>query len=185
MDPERRYKLTIAAGGTLMAVAAIGLFHKLRRPTRIALIGDSLGVGLGPMLKKLWAPTPFRYEAYVGTTPAQWATHASACGQCGSWLASWQPSLTLIVLGTNDMGGTPNPAYYQSIVASVKATGSDAAWVEPPNMPKSALTAVRQTIESLDCIVVPAATIPIGSDEVHPTYAGYQQWAQFIVSALT
>jgi hypothetical protein len=150
------------------------------RPMRLAMIGDSLAVGLGPQIQKLAdkAGIPFKYEGHVGTTPKQWATHAPDCGQCGDWLASFEPTHVLVVLGTNDIGySKPPPSYYATIRDRIVALGATVVWVDPPSMPNDRLAAVRATIAALGVPVIPPAQIAISSDNIHPTSSGYVDWA--------
>lgn len=172
----------IAGGISLAAVAAL-LFWPKRRA--VALVGDSLAVGLGPPMGKLAAAdgVPFQYQAVGGTTPAQWAAQASACGPCGRWLAGFRPSVILVVLGTNDIGyGVPPAAPYRELVARWGAIGQ-VVWVEPPMMPGDRLAAVRATIASLGVPILPATEgLSFASDNIHPT--NYPSWAKTLWSQL-
>jgi len=143
-------------------------------PRRVALIGDSYTVGLGPELAKLIPD--FRYEGFVGTRTDQWASHAQACGHCGDWLAAFKPSVVLVSLGTND-GASPNPANYQAIVRTIHGIGARVVWIEPPTAVK--VPAVRAVIASLGVPTVPAPTLPMASDGLHPK--SYSSWAAEIV----
>ena len=96
---ERRFpwRGALTAGG--ITLSALGLVTLLtRRETtrrtpqhkpvgRVALIGDSYAVGLGPELAKL-LPN-FKYEGHVGTNTRQWAAHSKNCGECGDWLTAF------------------------------------------------------------------------------------------------
>lgn len=186
MTPGARTVATVAslALGTLLGLALAS--RRTPRPRRIALIGDSLAVGLGPALEALAARdlVPFRYHGAVGTTPKQWATGAPACGACTRWLAGFAPTDTLVVLGTNDLGAEPDPSWYEGVREEVLRTGSACTWVQPPEMPAHSLAAVRATINATGCAVIPAARVPMGPDGVHPTPAGFQQWAWKIWGAV-
>jgi lysophospholipase L1-like esterase len=173
----------IAFGGA--AVAGIGALVLANRrtdglapPKRVALIGDSYAVGLGPELAKL-LPT-FKYEGHVGTTTGAWAAHASSCGQCGDWLPAFKPDLVLVSLGVND-GVSPNPTNYQTIVRALHGLGARVVWIEPPaavNAP-----AVRAVIASLGVQTIPATQAPLAADRLHP--ADYQTWANDIAQVVT
>jgi hypothetical protein len=177
-----------AAGFTLLAVLlkrSSAAPAPARGPSRIALIGDSFAVGLGPPLQHLYAPpTLFQYEGETGTTPKQWAT-ATGCGPCGSWLPAWQPTIVLVSLGMNDYANPhPDAAYYQTIAEGIASLGATCVWLEPPSVPKSPLTAVRAIIESLGVPVIKApAGLPIGADGVHPV--SYAPWAAAIAQQVT
>jgi lysophospholipase L1-like esterase len=147
-------------------------------PKRVALIGDSYAAGLGPELAKLF-PT-FRYSGVVGTNTSQWANHSKACGTCGDWLTAYKPDVVLVSLGTND-GATPNTANYQRIVQGLQKIGARVVWIEPPlgvNAP-----AVRTAIASLGVPTVPATTVPLAADGLHPR--SYSQWAHDVAAAVT
>ena len=174
----------LTAGG--LALGVIGLILRnadrsapklVPAPKRVALIGDSYAVGLGPELAKLLSV--FKYEGHVGTNTGQWAAHSSACGQCGDWLTAFKPDLTLVSLGVND-GTTPNAANYQAIVRALHGIGGRVLWIEPPaavNTP-----AVRSVIASLGVSTVPATRTPLGADGLHPR--SYAPWALEVAQAV-
>lgn len=181
----------IVAGGVLGFLGIAALFFAtssnkkaiITKDSRVALIGDSLAVGLGPELAKIAAANgvAFQHEGHSGTTPKQWAEHAAACGQCGDWLKTFSPTIVLVELGTNDLGlATPNVSYYQTIRDGIRSLGARVVWVMPNKMSRSELAAVRQTIGSLGVDVVPMAEVPISQDGVHPTSIGFNVWAQKI-----
>lgn len=146
-------------------------------PQRVALIGDSYAVGLGPELSKLF-PT-FKYEGHVGNSSAQWASHSPACGTCGDWLITFKPDVVLVSLGVND-GATPNLRNYNDIVSALHGIGARVVWIEPPagvNTP-----VVRGVISSLGVPTVPATMTPLASDGLHPK--NYGPWAQEIAQAV-
>lgn len=174
---------TIAFGGIVAAaIGAVVLASRrskapLPAPQRVALIGDSYAVGLGPELAKLLSI--FKFEGHVGTNTGQWAAHAAACGQCGDWLAAFKPTLVLVSLGVND-GASPNSTNYRSIVRGLQSLGARVVWLQPPagvNTP-----AVRATINALGVPVVPAPTTPLAADGLHPR--SYGDWAAQIATAV-
>src|SRR5258706_14040990 len=97
---------TVAAiGGGFAALGLVALVKRSgsREPPpnpRVALIGDSYAVGLGPELAKRLPD--FQFEGHVGTTTAQWATRAPACGRRGAGVLASRPALVLVALGVND-----------------------------------------------------------------------------------
>lgn len=142
---------------------------------RVALIGDSYAVGLGPELEKLIPE--FRYEGHVGTNTWQWA-HGVDCGQCGAWLAAFRPQVVLVSLGVND-GTAPNLANYQAIVQRIHGLGARVVWIEPPaRVP----TPSRSVIASLGVRTVPPTTTPLAADRLHP--ASYGPWAQEVAQVV-
>jgi hypothetical protein len=173
----------VALGGA--AVVAIGAIVTSSRraraaapaPQRVALIGDSYAVGLGPELAKLFPI--FKYEGHVGTNTAQWASHSSVCGTCGDWLTTFRPDLVFVSLGVND-GAAPNLANYQTIARSLRGIGSNVVWIEPPasvNTP-----AVRAAIATLGVRTVPATRSPLAADGLHPR--SYAPWAREVTATL-
>lgn len=176
----------VAIGGA--AVVAVGVVAMSRRssaapmitsPQRVALIGDSYAVGLGPELAKL-IPN-FKFEGHVGTNTAQWANHTAACGSCGDWLTAFKPNLVLVSLGVND-GATPNITNYQRIVQGLNGLGAQVAWIEPP---AAVRTQSRNVIDSLGGLSmrVAGAQTPLAADGLHPQ--SYGPWARAIAEAVT
>jgi len=175
---------TIAVGSVIATgIGAVALASRRKTgptpPKRVALIGDSYAVGLGPWLQKI-LPT-FKFDATSGSNTSQWVSHALKCGACGDWLTTFKPDTVLVSLGVND-GATPNLANYQTLVRSLHGIGARVAWIEPPaavNTP-----AVRAVIASLGVQTVPAPTLPM-ANSLHPTVAGYGQWAQEIAQVVS
>lgn len=171
----------IAIGGAVLGgIGALVLVTRRSFPTpprRVALIGDSYAVGLGPELAKLFPE--FKFSGVVGTNTSQWAHHSSACGSCGDWITAFAPAVVLVSLGVND-GTAPNPANYQTIVRGLHGIGARVVWIEPPagvNAP-----AVRAAIASLGVSTVPATTAPLAADGLHPQ--SYVSWAQEIAEVV-
>jgi lysophospholipase L1-like esterase len=167
----------VLAGAAAIGVAGVAALVASKRgaaqPTarRVALIGDSYAVGLGPQLAKLLPD--FQYEGHVGTSTSQWVNHAAACGACGDWLAAFKPDVTLVSLGVND-GAKPDPANYQAIARALHGVGSRVVWVEPPASVSA--PGVRVAIAALGVPVVVAPDVPMAPDGLHP--ASYARWAE-------
>ncbi len=164
----------IAIGSAVLGT--VGVVALVRRggstaPKRVALIGDSYAVGLGPELEKL-LPV-FRAEGHQGTRTDQWARH-TGCGSCGDWLTAFKPDVVLVSLGEND-GATPNPANYQTIVRGLHGIGARVVWLEPP-----VDSPARSIISSLGVQTIKAP--PMSLDGIHPK--NYAPWAQKIAEAL-
>jgi lysophospholipase L1-like esterase len=172
----------VAIGGTVAGgIGALVLATRSSGPTppkRVALIGDSYAVGLGPELAKLFPD--FRYEGVVGTNSSQWANHSAACGTCGDWITTFKPDIALVALGVND-GTTPNPTNYQTIVKGLHGLGARVIWIEPPDGVRN--DAVRKIIDSLGVQEV-HTQVPLGADGLHPSGVGYKTWAQEISTAV-
>ena len=175
----------VAAGGVALGVAgAAALIASSKKkaalpPTsrRVALIGDSYAVGLGPDLAKL-IPN-FQFEGHVGTSTSQWANRSPACGQCGDWLTAFKPDVALVSLGVND-GPSPNVADYQTLVRALHGIGARVVWVAPPAGVSA--PAARAVIASLGVPTVPAQNLTMAADGLHP--ASYAGWAASIASSL-
>lgn len=171
------------AVGTLTVIMLTTRRASARSPIttnrRVALIGDSYAVGLGPELQKLLPD--FQYSGTVGTTTSQWASKAPACGSCGDWLRLFRPGIVLVSLGVND--GSPNSANYQALVRQLHGLGARVIWIEPPaGVTTASIGAVRSIIESLGVPMVPATTAPLASDGVHPQ--NYAPWAAEIARSV-
>jgi len=193
------WKLITATGA---ALGVVGLVSLVRRPAaaksgrrRIALIGDSYAVGLGPELAKQLG-SDFQYEGHSGISSGAWANRiASQCSQsrgagfdhgqgCGDWLAGFQPDIVLVSLGVND-GIAPNPANYQAIVRALQGIGAQVVWIEPPADVDVPTERVRQIIQSLGVTTVPATATALRAEangaHVHP--ASYSPWSAEIAQA--
>lgn len=173
-----------AVGSLGLSLATLLYVLRKKSPTRIALIGDSLAVGLGPQLAKLAKAgnVPFQYESHVGSTCATWIANPS----WGAWVPAFAPTAVFVELGTNDLGYSPAPpvAPYTSIVNEF-GQYAQVIWIDPPIMPNDRLAGVRSVIASLGVPVVPAATgLAFSSDNIHPIASSYAAWAKFIMSAL-
>jgi lysophospholipase L1-like esterase len=176
----------IAAGGFTLGVAGVvasvaGRAEAAKIQTqkrRVALIGDSYAVGLGPELAKLLPG--LRSEGHVGTSSAEWANHGTRCVNCGDWLTAYQPEITLVALGVND-GNAPNSANYHTIISALHGIGSKVVWIEPPAGVRAPV--LRAVIGSLGVQVVPGANVPLAADGIHPS--SYKPWARDIARAIS
>jgi hypothetical protein len=165
----------LALGAIGVATASVARQRSEQRTVlaarRIALIGDSYAVGLGPELAKL-LPN-FTYTGQVGAPTSRWASWLPG------WLTTYQPTLTLVALGVND-GNAPNGANYHAVVSALHGIGSRVVWIEPPAGVSAPL--VRAAIESLGVEVVPGANVPLAVDGLHP--ANYGTWAAIVAKAV-
>lgn len=173
----------VAAGLGLVGVGAFIYSRLTRKPEplgRLALIGDSYAVGLGPELAKLLDGfyEGFKYEGHVGASTHEWAARVLN-GQWGTEIAAFKPKTVLVSLGVND-GSAPNADIYRSFVAMIQASGARVIWIEPP---AAVNTASRAVIASLGVQTIPATTTPLAADGLHP--ASYVPWAYEIAGAIT
>lgn len=173
------WKAIAVGGAALGGIGVLALVIRRPKPSakRVALIGDSYAVGLGPELQKLLPDS--RGEGHVGNSTVQWATHSAACGPCGDWLRAFKPDIVFVSLGVND-GQAPNPTNYQTIVRSLHGIGARVIWIEPPAGVRS--DAVRKIIASLGVPTIPATTTPLAADGLHPL--SYSQWARDIAQSI-
>jgi hypothetical protein len=168
-------------GGAVVSAAAIAWIAWPRatgKPRRVALIGNSLAVGLTAPMRALAQRqnVPFQAEGHVGSTVAQWLSTPS----WGAWVASFAPSVTLIELGTNDyLNTSPSLAQYKQLAAKFP----NAVWIMPPDEPKAPMPAVRAVIQQVGVPIIAEATgLTYAADGIHPS--NYAMWAQFIWSRL-
>lgn len=173
---QRRFPWRGVLTATGITLLGIRLFRRDRetppKPAleRIALIGDSYAVGLGPELEKFFPN--LRYEGHVGTSTWEWATrNRKECGQCGDWLPAFRPQIVLVSLGVND-GNAPKSANYQTIVRGLHGLDAKVVWIQPP---AAVRTPAHAMIDSLGVRTVPATTTPLSADRLHPV--SYAPWA--------
>lgn len=150
--------------------------------SKTLLIGDSLGVGLGPQFKKLakaagYVPT---VHAVGGSTTLQWL----------SWikrdLKVHKPSLVIVSLGTNDSALhieeiRKNSSVYAHLVSEIEAIGAMTVWIGPPKLHRrlSHADEVRDIIKN--AIESPyyesqKLDFPQTADMIHSTQRGYEIW---------
>lgn len=207
----------IYAGIAAATATAVGLVEILGAPTlrpgdRILLIGDSLAVGLGTPLGALArdAGLAFQTLATVGTRIDQWGSSGTYGDALSVALASFQPTIVLISLGTNDAYMRPSTGedigarqapFMDALLTKIEAARPRAVvWIAPPTLPPAAvsLAPVRALIQSEREIGLPPKirprvaifpsqrlTLPRGPDGIHPVTSGYAGWAGAIWQWLT
>lgn len=190
--------------GGLLLVAGLGMFRLLNGPRikkgmRVLLIGDSLAVGTAPhfatMAKE--AGVDFKSLAIVGTRIDQWA----ASPELKSLLASFEPDLILVSLGTNDsfMQGADITSRQQAQLEKLLALLTSFSrskdyglgpehivWIGPPTLPNPPSPGIPKMIQdSSGSALAPRyyyfhserLDLPRGPDKIHPTARGYAGWA--------
>lgn len=168
------------AAALLVAAAALLLYDQAKKAPsfqlgdRVALFGDSLAQGLRPPLSGLASHSGVKLVADVqqGTRLDQWVTRGPAMAQ-GSRYA-------LISLGTNDAVGNAQhrakaATYAKAISDALKASGVQPIWILPPPM-KFPTEEIKEAIKSTGDVTLESADYP-RYDGIHPTPAGFQQWA--------
>lgn len=182
-------KAWIYAGlGLAAGVSAVGLVRVLTAPrirpgrSRLFVVGDSMAVGLTPHLKALSQESKVAIESLAkqGTRIDQWA-HSKVLQDK---LTKFQPTLILVVLGTNDeylgQGAAERQApYLKDLLKNLERTGADVVWVGPPALSRSSGIAELVRSQVPDSRYFPSETlqIPRGPDQLHPTARGYAGWA--------
>lgn len=160
--------------GLVLGVAAALVRAKSTEPKarRVALIGDSYAVGLGPELQKLLPD--FKFEGRVGVGTRSYVVP--------SWIGAFKPTLMLVSLGVND-GTDPQRNNYVEILRQLYAAGiSNVVWIEPPTGTRFT-PRLHNLLATLGVRVIPAVTTPLKTDQIHPK--SYAPWAQAIARAVT
>ena len=180
----------------LLAAAGVGLVRALKHKPRIVpgqsrmlLIGDSLAVGLTTPMKAIAADqrVVFGAAAEQGTRIDQWGKPGTKqANALDAALASVQPTLVLVSLGTNDeyMMGSPverQAPHMKALIEKLTRGGAEVFWIGPPTLPKKGTNGIRALLTSavqsdhfFDSQPLP---IPRGPDNLHPTARGYAGWA--------
>lgn len=166
--------------------------------------------GLDPHMKALAsdAKLPYFAATVVGSRIDQWA----ASQKLTQYLETFQPTLVLIVLGTNDayMSGDvwakqspkmeelllklrsfPNK-YVNDAPGEHYSAGAELVWIGPPSLPVKHL-GMTLNVPFLEALADSAPhyfdsedlDIPRGPDGLHPTASGFAGWAGRIWSALS
>lgn len=195
---DRRWILGgLAVAGGIGLVRLLTAHPKIRDDTRLLLIGDSLAVGLGPHMKQMAAEVrvPYVGKGVTGSTIQQWAKSDNL----RRTLESFQPTLVLVSLGTNDAYGFTAQqvmAPTMALVQLLRATGAEVVWIGAPLLPERASGQPLSTA-TLAMIETKAddegayffdsdpLQIPRGPDGLHPTVGGYAGWAGAIWHRLT
>lgn len=157
--------------------------------SRILLVGDSLAVGLGPPLRELALAAGLELEVHgqQSTRIDQWA----GAPLLRARLDAFQPSLTLVCLGTNDMrqraARETKRRQIGELVDVVAEGGGDLAWIGPPSMPfpdAGIRTVLREELGARGVALFDSAplTIERADDGIHATRAGYWLWAEQIAA---
>lgn len=188
----------------LALVAGIGMVRllggpRIKKGMRVLLIGDSLAVGMAPHFSALAkeAGVDFKSLAIVGTRIDQWAASADL----KILLASFQPDLILVSLGTNDSFMQGSAIIEQQKAQLEKLLGvltqwsrsSDyglgpeyVVWIGPPTLPNPPSPGISQMVQDgAGSALAPRyyyfhserLQLPRGPDGIHPIVRGYAGWA--------
>lgn len=178
----------MVAGGVGLAALATRR-PKITEASRVLLFGDSLAAGLTTPMSQLAAETGATYvgKGISGTRIDQWDDSP----WLDETLASFEPTIILISLGTNDeatsAGAVDRQApHLDALLEKLHASGADIVWVGPPALPFP-----RQGVSDMIRANVPfyfdseQLDIPRSPDGLHPNAAGYAGWAGAIWQWLT
>lgn len=150
------------------------------------LIGDSLGVGLGPPLAAELAPAPLTVKAYISATARDWATGKYA-SELKSALAA-HPDLVLLSLGTNDTVPPGKelslelPENFKKLADLVRAGGGKPVFLAL-SLPWSNQR-IFEAAQLAGAHLVETEGVTRQPDGIHPTGAGYKTWAKVLASEL-
>lgn len=156
------------------------------------LVGDSLAAGLAVPLRDRFRASggDLASRSANGSTIDHWS-QGSALSEA---LTQTQPATTLVSLGTNDLAAKPadhKRPIIEAITARIRAAGSAVVWILPPRMPLPDRGGLRALLAlELARLAVPAfdsesLDLPRGPDGIHPTPAGFAQWAAHIAQWMT
>lgn len=150
-----------------------------------SVIGDSLGVGLAPALRKLLGSVDG--AAINGTRIDTWEELGKRQNIGGN------APVVLVSLGTNDIASGVMPprvrALVPHLVHEVRMGNSKVGWIGPPTLPwagtelRAALASelASQNVPLFDSTRIAFERAP---DRIHATAAGYATWAQAIAAWL-
>ena len=174
----------------LSVAAAVGLVRALRGPriepgkTRLLLVGDSLAVGLAPPMRAIAKDQSVVFDSIAkeGTRIDQWASSAAL----GDKIVSFQPSLALVSLGTNDEylegdgAAERQRGYLRQLLQRFADARVPVVWIGPPKLPRptnGVVAMIRSEVPGTNYFPSQLLEIPRGPDQIHPTARGYAGWA--------
>jgi lysophospholipase L1-like esterase len=187
------YAGLIVAGG--IGVAKVVARPLIKRGGRLLLVGDSLSVGLAPPLKALAveAGVDWAYVGETGTRIDQWAGNSAQGGKLNALLASFQPTLVLVCLGTNDEALKKYNAstdvlakqrpYVEQLLEKIRAAGADVAWIGPPTLAfqiPEFRAWLKAKMGGRHWFPSDKYDIPRQPDGIHATVKGYAGWSGLI-----
>lgn len=181
------------AAGVGVAYVVSSRHPKLLADSRILLIGDSLALGLAPHLRALAeeAGLPFRAVAQKGTAIRDWGgiIETTASQRLQEALSTFQPTLVLVSLGTNDELFEPAVVVAeQDDLAALfeRLDDYEVAWIGVPTLPVQTAGAARM-IRDTGVPYFPSERLELrrAPDGLHPTVGGYAAWAGALWSWLT
>jgi len=157
----------LAAGVAFLLLGSVA-----GRPGGIVVVGDSLGLGVGPAMKRLGVQN-VRVLAIKGTRASWWAEGTR-------WEEALRGARTAVVsLGSNDIAGKKSPwSTLQALDTRARKLGVRVLWLVPSTDLWSDQTAV---VPGEAISLVGAEQAP---DGVHLTARGYAHAAQLVQNRL-
>lgn len=187
-------RMWVYAGLALAGVGVARLLSrggpKVTKESRVLVLGDSLAVGLGPLIRVLGRDEGITVDhlAKSGSRAQEWAQSPALALKLGQY----RPTLVLVSLGTNDTYAgnaiqTQLP-WAQRLAKLLRDAGAEVAWIGPPALPNphGGMRADEAYLRALrGGGVVPdpayfhseAMEIPRAPDNLHPSVRGYAGWA--------
>lgn len=177
---------TVVVGGAL-----VWLFWPQKtdagKPLRsVALVGDSLGVGLGPPLAEELRPASLVTRAHVSATARDWATGKYA-SELKTLLAG-KPELVLFSLGTNDTVPPGKelslelPQNFKTLADLVREGGGVPVFLSL-SLPWSTQR-IEEAAKLAGARLLESAGVSRQTDGIHPTGTGYATWAKLVAANL-
>jgi len=169
-----------------LASGAPGCVPQVQPGQTIALLGDSLAVGLTAPLRALAkeAGVTLVADAEVGARVDPWLNPTRLGG-----LLAYNPSVVVISLGTNDTYTNRSPeelrARFEKLVNMLQASGRPILWVLPPALPKEDRASPQILTLGIPTFDTKSLTLQRSPDGIHMTGKGYAAWAAAVWAALT
>jgi len=172
-------------------MAILGGPPKVKKGSRVFLVGDSLAEGLSRPLSAFARDSGVAFEtmARSGTRIDQWANNEDLFRK----LRAFRPTHILVSLGTNDEylkldAGKRQAPYLETLLERLRRI-APVVWIGPPKLPKAAsngaIPLILREVPSSHYFPSQELMIPQGGDKLHPTVVGYALWAGHIWRRLT
>lgn len=180
MDARLIWLLVIGGAFALFGLTAAGK----RRPARVLLVGDSLGVGLAsPLRAELKKKGTECSSSVRGSTIARYWL-----GRVPELLRQHRPTVVLFSLGANDcrLEESRACADFRRLSGDLAALAAHAGarpvflvpgWLAWAETIRERLTVDAEALEA-------ARPVELQPDHIHPTAAGYRTWAAEIAENL-
>lgn len=149
-------------------------------PKGVLLIGDSLAVGLGPIIGAYYKDKgiPFTSAGEGSTNARQWRARMR---EAVALPDVEKPDLVLVSLGTNDALSTTLRQEFSAnmidICESAAKVNARCVWLRAPNRTASMVSAPVGVLD-------PPPGVELQPDGIHPTSGGYASWAAHVVASV-